>query len=74
MAPPRTRTPTHLGCVVRSAREQLDMSRAELAVKLGLGEMTIIAWENGYRTPTLPMLYRIADALHIRPADLVDPR
>lgn len=58
---------------IKTARAEHGWSAARLAVKVGCSAPTIIAIEHGTRTPTVPMLDRIAAALglalYVGPAD-----
>lgn len=53
-------------------REEQEVSRAELAAALGIGESQVWRLERGQSKPKLGMLYRWATALGIRPTDLLE--
>ncbi len=65
---------TTFAAALRSVREARGWSQYRLAKHLDVDESTVSRWESGNRTPTLPMLYRIAEALGCRVADLVPER
>lgn len=62
---------TTFAAALRSAREARGWSQYRLADYLLVDESTVSRWESGSRTPTLPMLYRIADVLGCRVAELL---
>ncbi len=62
---------TTFAAALRAAREARGWSQYRLAHHIGVDESTVSRWESGNRTPTLPMLYRIAEVLGCRAADLV---
>jgi ribosome-binding protein aMBF1 (putative translation factor) len=49
--------------IVYNARKEAGLSQTALAKKAGTSQSVISLIENGGQTATLPMLYRIADAL-----------
>lgn len=57
---------------IRKLREQAGLSRDELARRVGCGVTTITKLERGERKLHEDWITRIADALEIYPADLLD--
>jgi transcriptional regulator with XRE-family HTH domain len=60
-----------VGTNIREAREALGMPGAVLARRSGVSGNTIWRIEHGERLPSLPVLQRIADALHTTPSELL---
>lgn len=56
---------TTLGERIRSAREAIELSQADLARTLGLTRAAVSLWEIGTSTPSVDNLTRIADALGV---------
>lgn len=52
---------------LKERREYLKMSRAELAIKLGVTPAAIGNYENGVSSPKEEILYKIFDALNVEP-------
>lgn len=63
---------TFMTAVLRRYRDAAGLSQQELADSVGIGKSYISSLELGYRAPNLNLLVKIADALHIRPGQLVD--
>ena len=63
---------TFMPGVLRRYRDAAGLSQQELADSVGIGKSHISSLELGYRAPNLNLLVKIADALHIRPGQLVD--
>ncbi|MEV6390809.1 helix-turn-helix transcriptional regulator [Nocardia xishanensis] len=55
-----------LGAAVRTRREALGMTQAELAERAGLKQPAVARFEAGGTMPTIPMLERYAEALGLR--------
>jgi HTH-type transcriptional regulator/antitoxin HipB len=55
-----------LGAAVRSRREELGLTQAELAERAGLKQPAVARFEAGGTMPTIPMLERLAEALDLR--------
>ncbi|MCF6525662.1 helix-turn-helix domain-containing protein [Streptomyces sp. JJ36] len=49
------------------------MSAAALGAAVGATKAEILAYESGQRSPEVPRLVRLAQALHVQPADLLCP-
>jgi transcriptional regulator with XRE-family HTH domain len=54
-----------IGRAVRSLREQKDLSQEELAARSNMHRTYIGGIERGERNPTVTVLYRLAEALHV---------
>lgn len=57
---------------LRELREEQDIAAAEIAAALSVDRATVLHWERGRRTPTIANLYRLAAALGVRVADIVE--
>lgn len=55
-----------LANIVRQRRKELGLTQDALATKAGTTRQTVIAIERG-RTPTVPVMLRLAEALAVRP-------
>lgn len=60
------------GKALRKLREERAFSQAKLAELTGLDQTTISLLERGERQPTLPTLYKLADALGTTIEDLIE--
>lgn len=61
------------GARLQAAREARGLRRLDLAVRLGAGnDRDIYRWERGGRDPKLSTVLRLAAALEISPAQLVE--
>ena len=60
------RARTELAAAVRGARQKADLTQAELADRIGTSQSVIARLESGddQRTPSLPLLAKIAKACH----------
>ena len=54
------------GEMLKRAREKRAMTQATLAAKVGVHQVTIARIETGARNPSMPLLQKIAKALHMR--------
>lgn len=59
-----------LGRVIGRRRQDLTLTREQLARHLRVSQATIVAWELGYRTPRPEQLRSLAAALEIHPDEL----
>lgn len=59
------------GTVLRELREKNNLSQEKLAEFCDLDRTYISLLERGLRQPTITTLFRLANALKIRPSDLV---
>ena len=63
---------TALGQLVRSQRQQSDISQEELAARSGLDRTYISGVERGVRNPSITALLKIASGLQISVSKLLD--
>lgn len=61
-----------LGVAVRTLRQKLGLSQDELAAIADLHRTYVGGIERGERNPTLTSIHRIARALQVTPAELLD--
>lgn len=59
------------GQFVGARRQQLRLTRADLAEALGISQSAVVSWELGYRVPGPAQLARMADVLAVDTASLV---
>ena len=64
----------NIGESIRKAREDRGYSRERLARKAGISQITIFQWEHGKFSPTIELLWRVADALNISLDELIGRR
>lgn len=55
---------------IKYYREKLGISQTQLAIIIDCGTGTIGGIESGRAKPSFDMILKIADALHVHPADL----
>lgn len=60
------------GARIKAARKAAGMTQAELAAKLGISFQSVAQWENDLRNPKYETLQKIASALGVSVADLLD--
>lgn len=60
-----------LGKKIRAHRDELGLTQAELANKLGLTYSSVSQWESGRATPRTPILRQLADLFNTTVADLM---
>lgn len=72
MQPDEERLRVAFGQVIREARLAEEESQEELAHRAGLSRNHLGAIERGQMTPTIIVLYRLAAALDVTPAGLLD--
>lgn len=60
-----------LGKKIRAHRDELGLTQAELADKLGLTYSSVSQWESGRATPRTPILCQLADLFGTTVADLM---
>jgi transcriptional regulator with XRE-family HTH domain len=61
----------NIGGRVRELREDLGMSQAELARRVGAARNTVVMIENGSRVPSMALLEKLARELRTEPAELL---
>ena len=60
-----------VGCVIQRLREQKKQSQELVSGFAGIGRTHLSAIERGERKPTLETLFRIADALEMKPSAII---
>ena len=61
-----------VGLNVRRIRHEKNWSQEELAFQSGIHQTYLSGVENGARNPTVTVLKRLADALSVSPATLLE--
>ncbi len=61
-----------VGRNVRRYRQEKDWSQEELAFESGIHQTYLSGVENGNRNPTVTVLAKLADALGVQPAALLE--
>lgn len=59
------------GHIIRSHRERMKLSQEALGKAVGVDRQSINRWEGAAYSPSLHMLLRLSDALHIRLSTLL---
>lgn len=62
----------HVGRAIREAREAMDIAASELAAAIDVDPSAVHSWERGAHCPCLGRLMRVAWALGISPASLLE--
>ncbi len=57
--------PIVIGINIKRYREKLELSQEEFAYKIGISRNALINYENGKRTPSIEVLYKISIACNI---------
>ena len=60
-----------VGAVIQACREERSLSQEVVSGLAGIGRTHLSAIERGQRKPTLETLFKFAEALDIRPSELV---
>ncbi len=60
-----------VGTVIQRIREEKGMSQELTSGLAGIGRTHLSAIERGVRKPTLETFYRIAEAMNMRPSELL---
>ena len=60
-----------VGQVIKSCREERRLSQEVVSGLADIGRTHLSAIERGERKPTLETFYRIAEAMNIKPSDLM---
>ena len=63
--------PIIVGCVIGRVREQKGLSQEVVSGLADIGRTHLSAIECGTRKPTMETLFKIADALQMKPSELV---
>jgi transcriptional regulator with XRE-family HTH domain len=58
---------------MRSRRQQMGFTQADIAEKLGVGQTAVSQWESGRVAPSMRNLMFLAGVLECNPTDLVEP-
>jgi len=61
-----------LSTVLCKRRKEAGLSQEELAYRSGIDRTYISMIERGKRKPTINILFKICDALHIKPSVFID--
>lgn len=56
---------------IKHLREQAGLTQSQLAEKLDVVRSTVTQWENGWSSPRMGMVKKIADVFDVNPSDLV---
>ncbi|NNB90015.1 helix-turn-helix domain-containing protein [Corallococcus exiguus] len=62
---------TQIGSVARLAREQMSLTQAQVAERVGLAAAVYSRVERGHMMPSVSTLYRMCIALMVSPEDLL---
>ena len=65
-------TAEEVGRRIYHARREMDMTQRQLALRVGVSERTINRWERGWNGPRGVYLTRLAHALKLSVADLLE--
>ena len=61
-----------IGGKIRQLREMHDLTQRELATVIGISDKAVSAWENGKKTPRMPVIKKLADYFGVTTGELVD--
>lgn len=61
-----------VGANIRAAREAAGLSQDDLAKRLKCAQSHVARMEKGTRTPSVAYMWKLAEALGVEPAELVD--
>ncbi|WFP16174.1 helix-turn-helix domain-containing protein [Citricoccus muralis] len=61
-----------LGEVLRAARGRLGIDQSELGRRVGVGQQAVSRWESGGSRPRRPLAEKLANALNLRLADILE--
>lgn len=56
---------------IKARRKEKNLTQGEFADALGYKQSTVSGWETGARVPSLADIYKIADTLGCKAADLL---
>ena len=60
-----------LGHEIKKGREALHKSQEDLAFEAGIHRTYVSMIERGKKSPTLAVIVRLANALHVKPSELL---
>jgi transcriptional regulator with XRE-family HTH domain len=63
---------TFMPVILRRYRDAAGLSQQQLADSVGIAKSYVSSLELGYRAPHLNLLVKIAQALNVRPGELID--
>lgn len=63
---------THFGVKLREARERLGLTQEEVAQRSGVHVTEVSRMETGKRDPKISTLRRLAEAVEVKPSQLLD--
>lgn len=69
--PDQDRIQAAFATVLKRLREGRGMTQEDLGFEAGVGRVSVTMMETGRRLPTLPTLFRLAEALGVSGAELV---
>ena len=61
----------NLGHYIKSRRKNLDMTQKQLAVKVGVTDVTISRYENGEREPSFTEFIKLCEVLGMKVEDFI---
>ncbi len=56
---------------IKRYREDLGLTQGDLADKLGVARSTVTQWENGWSSPRMGMVQKLAGVFHVSTSDIV---
>ncbi len=56
---------------IKRYREGLGLTQGDLADKLGVARSTVTQWENGWSSPRMGMVQKLAGVFHVSTSDIV---
>jgi len=59
------------GVVLRNLREEKNISQEKLAELTSVDRVTIYRFENGLMQPTLESIFKLSDAINIKPSEFL---
>ncbi len=59
---------------IREIRKKNGLNQIELAERVNVGQSAISQIENGQRTPSVKLLYKMAQALKVSVEELIEPK
>ena len=62
---------TRTADAIRDMRTAMGITQAQLADRMGTVQQRIAEWERGARTPSLESLFGLADALGVKPSEII---